>query len=89
MDRSGSISPKAALAIAALAVAVPLCQHTYDNHFYMTGPLTYSSDGIKCDAKKCELAVWVRNDGYSVDEGLKFELPSRLDPAWIYVSGRP
>ena len=87
MDTSGMVNAKTALAIAVLPIVVTIFFHMYDNHFYWPGHLSYTSDGIKCEGKKCELAVWIRNEGYAVDEDLKFELPSLLSPAWIYVSG--
>ena len=63
MDTAGSVPPRLAIAIAVLAIAVPAFLDACHHNFYLTGPLTYTADRMKCEAKKCELAVWIRMRG--------------------------
>ncbi len=64
------------LALASLLLtAVLVLSQLYDKNFYMTGRLGYSSNGMQCDPHGCKLQIIITNEGYAVDEDLRFELP--------------
>lgn len=48
--------------------------------------LSYETEGLKCDATKCELDIWVRNHGWIAQRDVRFELPDlKKDYELIHV----
>ena len=82
-------SPRTTNVIAALAFVMALVAFFADKKLDALWPFTlsYETEGLKCDASRCELSVWVKNHGWVAQREVRLELPDLREPyEWIFVN---